>query len=158
MVEIELADGQIVNIAATTFWGPDGKPMSAKKFIQRTFGELPDSFKDQDELRILWSDSDTRKALIERLAERGYDALVLMRIRAAIMAKKCDLFDVIAYIAYAKTPISRAERAGMSIPEQKGSIRRSKSGLDYDKKLAAILNYILGKYVETGVEDLDGSK
>lgn len=149
MVEIELADGQIVNIAATTFWGPDGKPMSAKKFIQRTFGELPDSFKDQDELRILWSDSDTRKALIERLAERGYDALVLMRIRAEIMAKKCDLFDVIAYIAYAKTPISRAERAGRS---------SEKIGLDYDKKLAAILNYILGKYVETGVEDLDGSK
>ncbi|MGR3343844.1 MAG: hypothetical protein ACU0DI_11565 [Paracoccaceae bacterium] len=53
MIEIELADGHIVNIAATTFRGPDGKPMSAKEFIERMFGELPDLFKDEDELRGL---------------------------------------------------------------------------------------------------------
>jgi type I restriction enzyme R subunit len=41
MIEITLADGHIVTIAATTFWGPDGKPISAQDFIKRMFGELP---------------------------------------------------------------------------------------------------------------------
>jgi type I restriction enzyme, R subunit len=149
MLEIELADGHIVNIAASTFWGPDGKPMSAKDFIERMFGELPDLFKDEDELRALWGDPDTRTALIERLAERGYDALVLMQIRAAIMAEKSDLFDVLAYVAYASEPMTREARA------EQGTVE---IGLAYDEKLAAFLNYVLGQYVETGVEDLDRSK
>ena len=38
---------------ATTFWSPDGKPMSAAQFIERLFGDLPELFKDEDELRRL---------------------------------------------------------------------------------------------------------
>jgi type I restriction enzyme R subunit len=109
--------------------------MSAKDFIERMFGELPHLFRDEDKLRRLWSDPDIRKALLERLAERGYDALVLMQIREAIMADKSDLFDVLAYIAYAADPKTRAERA-MTGSE---AIRR-----EYDEKLAAFLNYVLG--------------
>ena len=41
MIEIELAKGQIINIAATTFWGPDGKPISAKDFIEKMYGQMP---------------------------------------------------------------------------------------------------------------------
>ena len=148
MIEIELVRGHIINIAATTFWGPDGKPMSARDFIERMFGELPNLFKDEDELRRVWSDPDTRKALLERLAERGYDALVLLQIRQAIMAEKSDIFDVLAYIAYASEPKTRAERA------ERGheAVRK-----DYSPTLAAFLDYVLGQYVETGVEGLDRS-
>ena len=149
MIEIELVNGHIINIAATTFWGPDGKPMSAKDFIERMFGELPGLFQDEDELRNLWSNPDTRKALMERLAERGYDALVLLQIREAIMADQSDLFDVLAYIAYAKETKTRAERA------EHGA---EAIGQEYGPKLAEFLNYILGQYVETGVEDLDRAK
>lgn len=67
MIEIKLADGHIVTIAATTFWGPDGKPISAQDFVKRMYGELPELFKDEDELRRVWSDPDTRKALLARL-------------------------------------------------------------------------------------------
>ena len=42
---------------------PDGTPMSAQQFIEMLFGELPEFFKDEDELRALWSDPDTRKLL-----------------------------------------------------------------------------------------------
>jgi type I restriction enzyme R subunit len=148
MIEIELVNGHILNIAATTFWGPDGKPMSAKDFIERMFGALPELFKDEDELRRLWSDPDTRKALLERLAERGYDALVLLQIRQAIMAEQSDIFDVLAYIAYASETKTRAERA------ERGheAVRQG-----YSPTLAAFLDYVLAQYVETGVEGLDRS-
>lgn len=65
------------------------------------------------------------------------------------MADQSDLFDVLAYIAYAKETKTRAERAerGAKAIEQ-----------EYDAKLAEFLNYILGQYVETGVEDLDRAK
>ena len=148
MIEIELA-GRIINMVATTFWGPDGKPMGAKEFIERMFGELPELFKDEDELRNLWSNPDTRKSLMEALGERGYDALVLCQIREAIFAEKSDLFDVLAYIAYSQPPITRQDRA------EAGSIKVS---AEFDEKLAVFLEYILNQYVKTGVEDLDRSK
>jgi hypothetical protein len=66
MIEIEPANGRIISIAATTFWGADGRPMSARDFIECVFGDMPELFRDEDELRKLWSDPDTRKALLER--------------------------------------------------------------------------------------------
>lgn len=149
MIEIELGDGQIVNMSATTFWGPDGKPISANDFIKRMFGELPELFKDEEELRELWSNPDTRKALLEGLSDRGYDALVLSQIQDCIDAEKSDLFDVLAYIAYETVPITREDRA---------TIGRAVVSSSYDEKLAAFLDYVLGQYVESGVEDLDRDK
>ena len=146
MIQIELVQGQIIHIAATTFWGPNGKPMSAKDFIERMFGELPDLFKDEDELRVLWGDPDTRKALLEKLSERGYDLTVLKQIRAAIMAEKSDLFDVLAHIAYAVEPKTRAQRAEQGETAIKFS---------YNPKLAAFLHYVLGQYVDADADGLD---
>ena len=74
-IKIKLADGKersIQHMMATTFWSPDGKPMSAAQFVERLFGELPRFFKDEDELRALWSQPDTRKALLDGLAEKGF--------------------------------------------------------------------------------------
>jgi EcoEI R protein C-terminal len=67
---------------ATTFWSVDGRPMSAAEFIARLFGDLPELFKDEDELRALWGQPDTRKALLESLSEKGYGDDELFRVRA----------------------------------------------------------------------------
>ena len=149
LIEIKLADDHIVNIAATTFWGPDGKPISAQDFIKRMFGELPELFKDEDELRTLWSDPDTRKALLERLAERGYDGIVLMHIKDAINAQDSDIYDVLGHIAYARNMMTRAHRADAG---------KRKISFTYDDKIAGFLDFVLGHYVETGVESLDRSQ
>ncbi|MDA9960231.1 DEAD/DEAH box helicase family protein [Planktomarina temperata] len=149
LIEIKLADDHIVNIAATTFWGPDGKPISAQDFIKRMFGELPELFKDEDELRTLWSDPDTRKALLERLAERGYDPIVLMHIKDAINAQDSDIYDVLGHIAYARNMMTRAHRADAG---------KRKISFTYDDKIAGFLDFVLGHYVETGVESLDRSQ
>jgi type I restriction enzyme R subunit len=113
------------------------------------FGELPDIFKDEDELRALWSDPDTRKALLNRLSERGYDALVLMQIKEAINAEDSDVYDVLAHIAYSRNMLTRAHRA-------EAGMRRIED--IYDPKIASFLEFVLGHYVETGVESLDRSQ
>lgn len=57
---------------STTFWHPDGTPMSAQQFMEMLFGKLPDFFKDEEELRTIWSDPATRKRLLQGLAEKGF--------------------------------------------------------------------------------------
>jgi type I restriction enzyme, R subunit len=72
---IKLADGKervIQHMMATSYWSPDGKPISANQMVERLYGELPRFFKDEDELRRLWSKPDTRKALLQSLAEKGF--------------------------------------------------------------------------------------
>ena len=75
--------------------------------------------------------------------ERGDDPLALMQIRKAIMADMGEIFDVLAYNAYAARPKTRAERA---------MIGSEAIGRMHDEKLAAFLNYVLGHYVDTGIE------
>src|SRR6185436_16741454 len=46
--KIHLADGKARNIQhmmCTTFWHPDGTPMSAQQFMEMLFGKLPEFFK-----------------------------------------------------------------------------------------------------------------
>ena len=74
---IKLADGkarQIQHMSVTTFWGPDGKPLSPAQFVESLFGALPEFFKneDEDELRAIWADPTTRKGLLDALAEKGF--------------------------------------------------------------------------------------
>src|SRR5262249_38764396 len=100
---IKLADGKgrtIQHMMATTFWSPDGKPISAAQFVERLFGELPQFFKDEDELRRIWSRPDTRKALLTNLTEKGFSGEQLVQISRMINAEKSDLFDVLGYIAF----------------------------------------------------------
>lgn len=44
----------------TSFWHPDGTPMSSQQFIELLYGQLPEFVKDEAELRALWSSPDTR--------------------------------------------------------------------------------------------------
>ena len=86
---IKLADGKartIQHMSATTYWSADGKPISATQFIENLFGELPAYFKDEDELRRLWSVPETRKRLLEGLADKGFGGDKLIEIRKMIDA------------------------------------------------------------------------
>ncbi|RLA46607.1 MAG: restriction endonuclease subunit R [Gammaproteobacteria bacterium] len=151
-VKIKLADGKeraLQHMMATTFWSPDGKPISAAQFIERMFGDLPELFKDEDELRKLWGKPDTRKALLESLSEKGYGEDQLSEIRLMIDAEQSDLFDVLAYVAFALSPITLEERV---------SEHRDKIFSGYDDKLSGFIEFVLSQYVKEGVGELDQEK
>ena len=151
-IKIKLADGKertIQHMMATTLWSVDGRPMSAAEFITRLFGDLPALFRDEDELKALWGQPDTRKALLEGLSEKGYGDEQLSEIRRMIDAEKSDLFDVLAYIAFALAPITREERV---------NARREQIFSHYDYKLQAFLDFVLFQYVKEGVGELDQAK
>ena len=134
---------------STSYWSPDGKPISANQMIEKLFGELPRYFKDEDELRRLWSKPDTRKALLEGLADKGFGGEQLGEISRMISAEKSDIFDVLAYIAFALAPITRSERV---------EARRGVIFSRYDSKLQVFLDFVLRQYVAQGVGELDQEK
>ena len=152
-LKIKLADGKertIQHMMATSFWGPDGKPMSAAQFIERLFGELPALFKSEEELRALWSEPETRKKLLEALEEKGFGDTQLSEIKRMVDAEKSDLYDVLAYIAFALAPITREVRV-------KTRKERIYSAYD-DEKLRTFLAFVLSEYVKECVAELDQSK
>jgi type I restriction enzyme R subunit len=151
-VVIKLADGKartIQHISATSFWGPDGRPLSAAEFIQSLFGKAPELFRDEDELRRLWGVPETRKALLGALAEAGFGLEPLTEMARIIDAPDSDIFDVLAYVAFALPPVSRAERV---------ETRKSEVLDGYDAALRAFLDFVLGQYVAQGVGELDQDK
>jgi type I restriction enzyme, R subunit len=151
-IKIRLADGKertIQHMMATSYWSPDGKPISANQMVEKLYGELPRFFKDEDELRRLWSKPDTRKALLLSLADKGFGSEQLTEISRMINAEKSDVFDVLAYIAFALAPITRSER----VENRKNNILAR-----YDTKLQSFLDFVLAQYVKQGVEELDQDK
>ena len=149
---VKLADGKartLQHMSATTFWSADGKPMSAAQFLETLFGALPEFFRDEDQLRALWSAPDTRRKLLEGLADKGFGKEPLAEMQKVIEAQSSDLFDVLAYVAFALAPQTRAQRAAMAKTEvhQKFTDRQQ-----------AFVDFVLAQYVKEGVEELDAEK
>ena len=151
-VKIKLADGKertIQHMVQTSFWSPDGTPVSAQEFVERLFGQLPELFKDENELRQIWSKPQTRKSLLEGLADKGFSETELNEMRRLIDAEKSDLYDVLAYIGFAASPQTREERA-----EQSKNIIFTK----YTSNQQVFLDFVLAEYVKEGVGELDQDK
>jgi type I restriction enzyme R subunit len=149
---IKLADGkarEIQYMTATSFWSADGRPMSANQFLESLFGALPEFFKNEDELRAIWSKPDTRRALLRNLEDKGFDRTQLAEIQRALEAEQSDLYDVLAYIAFALPRITRQERADRARP----SIHAS-----FAEKQRSFLDFVLSHYVAEGFEELDRDK
>lgn len=150
--KVKLADGKVRSIqhmTATSFWGPDGKPLSAAQFLEALYGVLPEFFKDEDELRKLWSAPDTRKALLAGLAEKGFGRESLAEMQKIIGAENSDLFDVLAQVAFAATPVSREERAAAA---------KVAAALGMTDKQRAFVDFVLAQYVNQGIDELDAEK
>jgi type I restriction enzyme R subunit len=150
--KVKLADGKertIQHMMATTFWHPDGTPMSAQQFMELLFGKLPEFFKDEAELRAIWSAPETRKKLLQGLAEKGFGGEQLAEMQKIIDAEKSDIFDVLAHVAYALPPVTREARAANA---------KVHINTRFSAKQQVFLDFVLSHYVSVGVEELDQEK
>ena len=72
-VKVKLADGKARNVQhmmCTTFWHPDGTPMSAQQFMELLFGKLPEFFKGNEPPRHLERPRHTQETLTGARRER----------------------------------------------------------------------------------------
>ena len=151
MIKVELSRGKVLELDSmvqTSFWSAEGKPISANEFLTSLFGSLPDFFKNEDELRAIWSKPDTRKKLLQDLNEKGYTNSQLEDLRNMIHAEDSDLYDVLAHVAFSMSPLKRSQRAEYA---------KSHFGV-YESKQRVFLDFVLKQYVETGFTELDDAK
>ena len=123
--------------------------MSSQQFMEMLFGKLPEFFKDEAELREIWSVPDTRSKLLEALTAEGFGHDQLAEMQRIIDAENSDLFDVLAHVAYALPTVTREVRAA-----------NAKVHIDseFNDKQRAFLDFVLAHYVSEGVEELDQKK
>lgn len=152
-VKIKLKNGkerEIKHMVSTSFWSADGKPISAEEFLNNLFGELPKLFKDEEELRKLWSSPITRRILLENLDAAGFPKDDLLTLQKLVDMEKSDLYDVLEYVFngdyIAMTREARAKAAEATI-----------FALLNDKQ-KEFISFVLSKYIATGVDELDQDK
>nr|WP_321484293.1 DEAD/DEAH box helicase family protein [uncultured Cohaesibacter sp.] len=151
-VVVKLSDGslrRIKYIASTTYWSPEGKPISAADFLERLFGDLKGIVADEDQLRAIWSDPDNRERFLDQLSDRGYDRDRLDDIRKLVDSPESDLFDVLSYVLFTSVPKTRHERSE--------NVRNH--GLnETEEETKALLLAILAAYEELGERELATKK
>jgi len=151
MIRVKLAEHKFLELDSmvkTSFYSPDGAPISAEQFIKNLFGDIPTFFSNEDELRKIWSLPDTRKKLLNALSEKGYAPAQLEDLKRLIHAEDNDLYDVLTYVAYHKDMIPRLERAKQA----------KVHFINYNKAQRDFLTFVLKQYVQAGVGELDDAK
>ena len=152
-VKVKLRDGkerEIQSMISTSFWSLDGKPISAEEFLNNLFGELPNLFKSEEELRVLWSNPLTRRTLLEKLDQASFGKDELSALQKLIDAEKSDLFDVLEYVFNSEIkPMTREARV---------TAAQATIFTLLDNRQKEFIEFVLSKYIETGVEELDQDK
>ena len=147
---IKLAEGKELSIKSmsTSLFYFQGQPVTAEEFIKKLFNTitLPNILKSEEELRKLWSSPITRNELFKKLEDNGFTKQDLKSIQTLIEAEDSDIFDVLEYIAYSKKPIQRATRVA-------NAESKIYSNLNANQK--EFIDFVLSKYVEAGVDELD---
>ncbi len=149
---VKLSDGKVRSIqhmSTTRFYDASGRVISAQQFLENMCGDLKELFGSPDALRTLWANPTTRKQLLATLETMDYSEQRLEEIQRLLMAEGSDLYDVLANVAYAMTPITREARV---------KAHREAIESKYDDRLQAFISFVLGQYVQEGVSELDPEK
>ncbi|MCI7256755.1 MAG: DEAD/DEAH box helicase family protein [Prevotella sp.] len=115
------------------------------ELVVRLFGAIPRFFDGAEDLRKKWEHPDTRKVVMDRLEQEGFGEDKLLMIQRVMQKEKCDLLDVLEYLAYSEQPIERAER-----------VRRVKEKYfnDLAEEQSNFFTFILDFYVRNGFKEL----
>jgi type I restriction enzyme R subunit len=121
--------------------------MSAAQFLEVAVRRPARVLQGRGRAAPLWSAPDTRKALLAGLADKGFGREPLAEMQKIIEAENSDLFDVLAYVAFAAT-LSRAERAAAA----------RRTAAEFTDKQQAFVDFVLAQYVKQGVDELDAGE
>jgi len=152
-IKVKLRNGkerEIQHMISTSFWSADGKPISSEEFLCNLFGELPNLFKSENELRTIWSNPITRRTLLEKLDGAGFAKGDLEVLQQLVDMEKSDLFDVLEYIF-------NGDYRAMTREARVAAAQATIFALLNDKQ-KEFIDFVLSKYIETGVGELDQDK
>ena len=126
----------------------NGKPLTIQEFVEKLIQQLPGFFKSVDELRDIWSDPDSREQLLVKLVQVGFDKEQLSTLRRLFDANECDIFDLLAFLAFEQPMATRKSRAD--------AVRINSAFFNkYEQEKAKeFLHFVLNRYEQTGATEL----
>lgn len=119
--------------------------LTIDELIERLFGQMPHFFNSPDDLRQQWADPTTRQALLDQLEQEGFAEEKLEMIRKVLKYDKCDLLDVLEYLAYNTTPMERQQRVKLVMQQMAAT---------HTKEQQLFVAFMLDYYQREGFKEL----
>ncbi|BFT31877.1 DEAD/DEAH box helicase family protein [Alteromonas sp. D210916BOD_24] len=132
----------------TRYIDENGKPLTVQEFVERLISQLPGLFKSVEELTKIWSDPDERETLLSKLVQAGFDKEQLTTLRRMFEAEECDIFDLLAFLAFEQPMATRKARAD--------NVRKNSQFFSQyqQEKAQKFLHFVLNRYEQTGSSEL----
>lgn len=151
---VELSNGRKLKVTDvdTRYIDENGRPLTAREFLEKLIGELPGIYTDVEQLRSIWSNPDSRSDLLIKLADLGFDKAQLNDLRNMIATPDCDIFDVLAHISFSSDLMTRKQRVEF--------VKGDPKVFEVYKNLEAkeFLEFVLKHYEKFGIEELRRDK
>jgi type I restriction enzyme R subunit len=147
LIDVKLSNGRWLSLETTweqkIFFGDEF--ISLDEYVKKLFGRIPDFFSNADDLREKWANPETREQLLRTLDEAGFAEDKLQLLKNMLKMEKCDLLDVLEYIAFESTPIERAKRVELVKKQYVDTLNKEQREFD---------NLILQYYINNGFKEL----
>lgn len=124
------------------YYGKDGK-LITESLRDYTRKAVAAHYVTLDDFLNLWSRSERKKAVVEELEGQG----VLLEALAEEVGRDFDPFDLICHVVYGQPPLTRRERAE--------NVRKRNYFTKYGDEARAVLNALLDKYSDEGIENIE---
>jgi type I restriction enzyme R subunit len=127
------------------YYGPDGK-LITESLKDYTRKNILKEFESLDDFLRYWSEQSKKESIINALYEKG----VLFEALADEVGRDYSPFDLICHVAFDQPPLTRKERAN--------NVRKNNYFSKYSEACREVLDALLNKYADEGVENLDDPK
>ena len=124
------------------YLGPDGR-LITESLRDYTRASVRRRFASLDVFLRHWTEADRKEAILQELREQG----VLLEDLRDQLGRDLDPFDLICHVAFDRPPLTRKERADQ--------VRKRDVFTKYGPQAQAVLNALLDKYADTGIESVE---
>jgi type I restriction enzyme R subunit len=131
------------------YLGPDGK-LITESLKDYTRKKVREQFTSLDDFLRRWNAAERKQAIVDELAENGVFWHDLIEDIGEKLGAEPDPFDVICHIVYDRPALSRRQRAER--------VRQNDYFRRYEGASRAVLEALLTKYTEAGIEPIEDVK
>ena len=124
------------------YYGPDGK-LITESLRDYTRRRVTARYATLDDFLQRWTAAERKEAILRELEEQG----VLLDALAEEVGRDYDPFDLVCHVAFDRPPLTRRERAER--------VRKRDYFARYGDKARAVLEALLDKYADEGIETIE---
>ena len=127
------------------YYGADGK-LITESLVDYTKKNIKKEFETLDEFIKKWSETDKKEEIREHFEEEG----IFLDDLIEDVDKNMDIFDLICHVAFDMPALTRKERAN--------NVKKRNYFQKYGEKARLVLERLLDKYANEGIEDIQDVK